>query len=241
MPAVFIHGVPDTTRVWDLLREQLSRTDIVTLALPGFNSPVPEGFSATKEEYVDWIITQLERIWEPVDLVGHDWGCILATRVVALRPDLIRTWAAGSGPVSKDYEWHPLAKIWQTPEKGEAWFSDLKVEELAEFLNKAGLPLDTAKNTAGRIDNQMGDCILRLYRSAVHVGSEWQPDLGNIRTPGMVFWGESDSACPVAFADQLGADTHASASVKLDCDHWTIVQRSAEVAEALEKHWASTT
>ena len=241
MPAVLIHGVPDTFRVWDLVREHLSRKDIVTLSLPGFNSPIREGFTATKEEYVDWIISQLERIAEPVDLVGHDWGCILAMRVASLRPDLVRTWAAGSGPISKNYEWHPLAKIWQTPGKGEAWFRDLDHEDMAEFMAKAGLPLAWARDTVSRVDAKMGDCILRLYRSAVNVGAEWQRDLRSVRSPGLVFWGQEDSACPVAFADQLAADAHAASLLKLESKHWTIVERAAQVASAFEQHWTSRT
>ena len=96
MPAVLVHGVPDTAQLWDGVRAHLSRTDIVTPGLPGFATPVPPGFTATKEAYVDWLIAQIEAIGEPVDLVGHDWGSLLVQRVVSLRPDLIRTWAAGA-------------------------------------------------------------------------------------------------------------------------------------------------
>jgi pimeloyl-ACP methyl ester carboxylesterase len=39
MPAVFVHGVPDTTRLWDAVRARLERTDVVTPALPGFGAP----------------------------------------------------------------------------------------------------------------------------------------------------------------------------------------------------------
>ena len=238
MPAVFIHGVPDTYHVWDKVKAHVSRTDITTLALPGFNTPVPESFAATKEAYVAWIIAELERIGSPVDLVGHDWGCIFTGRVVSLRPDLIHTWAAGSGPISKEYEWHPLAKIWQTPDKGEAWFRDLKPEEFVQFTMKAGLSEKSARDAVSRIDSTMGDCILRLYRSAIDVGAEWQGALHNISRPGLVFWGQRDSACPVQFADQLAKDTNAQKVIKLDSDHWTIIERSAEVAAALEQHWA---
>ncbi|MET7727663.1 alpha/beta fold hydrolase [Streptomyces mirabilis] len=53
MPAVFVHGVPDTHHVWDDVRDHRTRTDVLALALPGFGSPVPEGFTATKAECVD--------------------------------------------------------------------------------------------------------------------------------------------------------------------------------------------
>jgi len=118
MPAVLIHGVPDTPALWDKLRSHLSRRDVFAPALPGFGCPVPPGFSATKEAYVDWLVAELERVGEPVDLVGHDWGALLVQRAVSLRPDLIRTWACGDGPIDREYVWHDLARQWQTPGVG---------------------------------------------------------------------------------------------------------------------------
>jgi pimeloyl-ACP methyl ester carboxylesterase len=119
MTVVFVHGVPDTHRVWNDLIAHLKRRDVVTLSLPGFGAPVPDGFAATKEAYVDWLIGELERFPEPVDLVGHDWGALLTYRAVSLRIDLIRTWAAGGSPIDSSYVWHDAAQAWQTPELGE--------------------------------------------------------------------------------------------------------------------------
>lgn len=81
MPAVLVHGVPDTHRLWNPIRSHLKRTDIVAVSLPGFAAPMPSGFAATKEVYVDWLIGEIARIGTPVDLVGHDWGALLVQRV----------------------------------------------------------------------------------------------------------------------------------------------------------------
>lgn len=238
MPAVFIHGVPDTVHVWDSVFSQLARTDLLALELPGFDTAVPAGFSASKEEYIDWIIRKLEEIGDPVDLIGHDWGCLLTARVASLRPDLVRTWAAGSGPVSAGYEWHALANIWQTPGKGEQWMRELDPGEFSQQLQKLGVPAEIAPAMAARVDERMKQVILSLYRSALHVGQEWQPELAKITSPGLVFWGEHDEACPIRFAGELADDTHAERVLKLDCGHWTPLQKSREVAEALTAHWA---
>jgi len=237
MTVIFVHGVPDTDRVWDRVRQQLSGADTLALSLPGFGCPVPEGFTATKEEYVAWIIARLEEQAGPVDLVGHDWGCLLSVRVASLRPDLVRTWAAGSGPVSGAYEWHPFAKIWQTAGMGEQWMADLDAAEFSRQLEGYGVPADLAAEAVGRMDATMKDCILRLYRSAVTVGKEWEPGLADITAPGLVFWGASDPACPVEFADRLGADTKAARVLKLDCGHWAPIERPDEIAQALRAHW----
>src|SRR3954449_2144957 len=127
MPAVFVHGVPETPVLWDSLRSHLSRADVVALQLPGFGCARPAGFGATKEEYVAWLAGELEVLQEsdgPIDLVGHDWGGGLTVRLVSTRPDLVRSWvtdAAGLGDVN--FEWHDFAKIWQTPGEGEEFFN----------------------------------------------------------------------------------------------------------------------
>lgn len=72
MPVVFVHGVPDTQRVWDAVISRLGRKDVVTLSLPGLGCPLPARFSATKEAYLDWLLGQLAALQGPVDLVGDD-------------------------------------------------------------------------------------------------------------------------------------------------------------------------
>ncbi|MFD5595611.1 alpha/beta fold hydrolase [Streptomyces griseorubiginosus] len=140
MPAVLVHGVPDTHHVWDDVLDHLPRTDVFTLALPGFGCPVPEGFTSTKEEYVDWIIARLEGLGSPADLVGHDWGCALTARVASLRPDLVRTWAGGDASVSGAVEWHDLGKIWQTPKAGEQWMAEFDAPKLSSCCRPAACP-----------------------------------------------------------------------------------------------------
>jgi len=101
--------------------------DVIALQLPGFGCPRPAGFGATKEEYVAWLIGELECIkaQRPIDLAGHCWGGGFVLRSVSTRPDLVRSWvcdAAGLGDIN--FEWHDFAKIWQTPGEGEKFYED---------------------------------------------------------------------------------------------------------------------
>jgi pimeloyl-ACP methyl ester carboxylesterase len=240
MTAVLVHGVPDTFHLWDGVRSHLSRGDVRALSLPGFGAPIPEGFDATKEAYIDWIIGELEKEAAPVDLVGHDWGCLFTARIASLRPDLVRTWAAGDAPVSADYVWHPLAQIWQTPGDGEAWMVGVQPGPFAEDLAGNGVPLEIATENVSRVDETMKDSILRLYRSAVTAGSEWEPDLVRVTSPGLVFWGIDDRPCPVGFADKLAESTGAQL-LRLESGHWTPLEKPAELAAAIESLWASAT
>ena len=144
MPAVLVHGVPETEHVWDPLRAHLARTDVVAVSLPGFGNPRPDGFGATMDDYASWLIRELESIGEPVDLVGHNWGGGFTVRLVSTRADLVRSWvtdAAGLGDPS--FEWHDFAKIWQTPAEGEAFWEQqlaLSAEDRAGVLAAAGVP-----------------------------------------------------------------------------------------------------
>ena len=237
MVAVFIHGVADTHRLWDGVRSRLHSANSVALALPGFGVPMPPRFRADKESYVAWIIREIERFREPVDLVGHDWGCMFALRVGSLRPDLIRSVAAGSGPISSEYEWHRLAKVWQALGEGEAFMRNLTVDSLSAMLTSLSVPAGEARSTAERVSPQMKECILSLYRSAINVGNEWEGALKNIVRPTAIYWGRKDTECPLRFAYQMAGRLLDARVIELNCGHWVPLEKPAELAGLLEEHW----
>jgi pimeloyl-ACP methyl ester carboxylesterase len=240
MPVVFVHGVPDTHRVWRPVLERIRRDDSLAVSLPGFGTPVPADFGATKEEYVAWLTTSLEALPRPIDLVGHDWGSLLVVRIASTRPDLVRSWAGGAAPVSSDYVWHRAAQGWQTPQVGEGMMAALDQSAARRFLIENGVPESQASETAGHLDPVMKDCILKLYRSANNVFAEWEAGLAQIRSPGLVIWGEADPFAEARFADRMGEQTRARRVVRLaGCGHWWQCQRPDETAEALAEHWRS--
>ena len=238
---VFIHGVPDTQRLWDRIRAHLPGRDTVALTLPGFGCPRPPGFSATKEAYVDFALGEIERYGEPVHLVGHDWGANLVQRIVSLRPDLVRTWASGSGIVDGEYTWHDMAQQWQTPGVGEQIMELSTPEMMSASLAAAGVPADAAAETAARFDAEMKDCILRLYRSAVQIGAEWQPDVERVTRPALILWGETDPFADVRFARRLAERVGGELLLLPGCGHWWPLERPVEVAAALERFWSKPT
>ena len=120
MTAVFVNGNPESAAVWSPLLEALDRVDVVRLSPPGFGAPVPDGFGATADEYLAWLVSQVEAIGEPVDLVGHDWGANHVLRLACARPDLVRSWCTDTaGTFAHDYVWHEGTKAWRTRGDGE--------------------------------------------------------------------------------------------------------------------------
>ena len=239
MPAVFVHGVPDTPAVWDAVVSRLQRKDVVRLALPGFACPLPRGFGATKEEYVDWILVQLATLNDPIDLVGHDWGGLLVTRVVSVKPAAVRSWVAGAAPLDREYVWHQAARAWQTPGMGEKVMAGLTAETLQAALVAAGVPAADAARAGGKVDATMKQCILNLYRSAVNAGAEWEDDLRRVSAPGLVLWGEKDPYAAVDFGARLAEKTRARFVPFAGGSHWWQLERPAEVVAELERHWSA--
>ena len=237
MPAVLVHGVPDTHRLWDKLRAHLSRRDVTTPSLPGFGVPTPSSFQPAKEAYVTWLIEEIERIGTPVDLVGHDWGALLVQRLVSLRPDLIRTWACGDGPIDREYVWHDLAQQWQTPGVGEAMMAVMSGDALADGLAAGGVPAADARGVASHVDERMKQCILGLYRSAVRVGEEWEDDVARITRPALILWSRDDPYVTPRFAERLAARVRGELVLLEGCGHWWPLERPAEAAAALERFW----
>jgi pimeloyl-ACP methyl ester carboxylesterase len=239
MATVFVHGVPETAAIWDGLRAELDR-DSVALALPGFGAPRPSGFGATMDEYVDWLVGQLEAIDESVDLVGHDWGGILTARIATAQLTPLRSWVSDSaGAATPEFVWHDLAKTWQTPDEGEAFFADLLGDraQAAELLAAFGVPPDRAPAMVAAIDDTMVGCILDLYRSAVDIARAWG-HVGEAARPGLVIVGADDPLGDVdrsrAVATSFGAEFAA-----LDgAGHWWPLQSAAAGARALEAFWA---
>jgi len=239
MPAVFMHGVPDTPAVWRPTIEKLSRKDIVTLRLPGFGSDLPAGFTPTKEGYAAWLTGELKKIEGPVDLVGHDWGGLLTYRTVSTEPKLVRSWAAGGAPLDPEYVWHDMAQAWQAPGVGEEVMKQLTPEAMGPGLMAQGQPKDVAEEAAAAMTDTMKSSILSLYRSAVKVGTEWYPDLARITAPGLVIFGERDPYVDWRLGEKLAKHVGAKFVLIKDCGHWYEAERPAETAAALESFWAS--
>jgi pimeloyl-ACP methyl ester carboxylesterase len=241
-----VHGVPETAAVWDGLRAELHRDDVIALQLPGFGCPRPEGFAATKEAYVAWLIGELEQLERdgPIDLVGHDWGGGFVLRAVSTRSDLVRSWLtdiAGMGDV--DFEWHAVAKIWQTPGAGEDFFTATFTQTPEErgplYADGFNIPLDAAIAMNRAMDETMGGCILDLYRSAVDVGIEWAPAFRDIPKPGCVLVAGDDPFLSPELARRATARAGATLTELDGVSHFWMLQDPARSAAAIEAIWST--
>lgn len=241
MTIVLVHGVPESAAIWDEMIAQMQRNDVVALSPPGFGAPVPDGFEPTSDGYRDWLVSELEQLDGPVDLVGHDWGAGHALRAATARPELVRSLVTDiAGTADSEYEWHDMAQVWQTPVEGEAFVEAVAAMPVADrvpMLVDAGMTEAGAQACAEANGPAMGACILSLYRSAVQPnmtmwGHEFAALLSRPRTLVVnahddLYTGGPDSARRVA--QQWGASV-----AELDgLGHWWMMQDPARAAVML--------
>jgi len=241
MTAVFVHGVPETTEVWEPLVAHLEREDVVLLALPGFGSPLPDGFDATMETYASWLAEQLQT-YDQVDLVTHDWGALLALRVLADRPANVRSWVSDMGNLDPTFEWHDTAKTWQTPGDGEALmdvFVDAPLADRAAILAGVGVPESAATSMASKLDRTMADAILALYRSATDVGNEWGPGIDQIEAPGLIVQSMLDPFRSPGRVPALADRTGAEIATLAEAGHFWMLDEPQESAQIITDFWES--
>lgn len=239
MPVVLVHGVPETTAVWNRLAPLLDGP-VITLALPGFGNRRPDGFGSTMDEYAAWLERELETIDAPVDLVGHDWGGILTTRLVTTKPELVRSWASDAvGAGEPGFKWHDLGKLWQTPGEGEKFWDDLRADRAAaaNLLTAFGIPGEQATVFAEALDEEMSDSILKLYRSATDIPGDWGPG-SKPREPGLVIGADSDPLVSASRSKRAAETIGAQAVILEGAGHWWPLDSPEPAAEALQKFWA---
>jgi pimeloyl-ACP methyl ester carboxylesterase len=248
---VLVHGNPETSAIWRPLTEALharGRAAVIALSPPGFGAPVPADFDPTMDAYADWLVGQLEAIAETgteIDLLGHDWGAGHVYGALSRRADLVRTWTGDiAGVLHRDYVWHDMAQAWQTPEIGEqviaGMTSSTSEDKVALFVG-LGLPDEIATELADGLDDEMGRCVLRLYRTGA------QPAVGQLGDrlasmelpPGLVVDAEFDAYINSEQSNEIAARLGAEI-LRLDGrSHWWMVSDIDPVADALVAFWSS--
>jgi pimeloyl-ACP methyl ester carboxylesterase len=248
MPVIFVHGNPETAAVWEPLLAELEqpRSDLFCLSPPGFGAPLPAGFGATLGEYRDWLADELTAFGEPVDLVGHDLGGGHVVNVVLSRPELVRSWISDVlGIYDPEYEWHELARRWQTPGIGEADVATRfggTVEERTAMLVQRGMDRQVAARVAAGQDEVMGRAVLAIYRSAAKSG---MAGLGlelerAAARPGLALLATADHAVGTE-EQRRRAARRAGARVEIlaGLGHWWMTEDPARGASALRAFWAT--
>jgi len=178
-----LHGWGRTSRDFDAV---LAGLDAVALDLPGFGaSPVPpEAWGAA--EYAAAVAAAVD---EPVVVVGHSFGGRVAVHLAATRPELVRALVLTGVPLLR-----PPGAVRRKP---------ARLFRLARALHRRGLVgdgrMEALRQRYGSADYRAAQGIMR----AVHVravNETYESQLGALRCPVELVWGEGDADVPLSVA-----------------------------------------
>jgi pimeloyl-ACP methyl ester carboxylesterase len=246
MTVVFVHGMPETREIWSPLRKVMKR-DTLAVALPGFGTIRPDGFTATKDAYAEWLNEMLHRVAKPVDVVGHDLGALLTMRVASALDVQLRSWAVDVANIfHHKFAWPERVHKLQTPGVGEEMLRTARevepdnAQSAASRLIGAGVPTDLARVIGSAHDEIMSRSILDFYRSAVpNVSAGWWHDItGPTRSQGLVLLLPDPpevEAMSLEVAEKLGAKTARLSGL----NHCWMAEAPGVVASVLERFWSS--
>lgn len=105
---VFLHGIAARAEIWVEITDRLDKAKFRSLAfdLLGFaDSPNPEWSHYSVDDHAKSVIASIRRsrAEEPVILVGHSMGAVIASRVAHLEPNLAKQLILYQIPVYSDY------------------------------------------------------------------------------------------------------------------------------------------
>ena len=156
-PIVLLHGFPERNTCWAEVAPLLHAEGFRTYA-PDQRGYSPGARPPRRRDYrtsllVADTVALVEEIDRPVHLVGHDWGAVVAWRLAAERPDLVRSLTAVSVP-------HPAAflrAIGTSTQVLRSWYVGLFQVPLAPELVAAlpGRPFEHALRHGGMTDEDV--------------------------------------------------------------------------------------
>jgi haloalkane dehalogenase len=220
--ALLVHGYPESSFMWrhalPALAEAGWRAIAPDLAGFGESEPDPPGTWERHVAAIERFVHELEL--GPVALVVHDWGVPIGLRWACDHPGSVSALAISNGGFFADREWHDVAKVMRTPEKGEQLIRAFTREGLGAALKAVSNGMtDEALDEYWRAFaddvRRMGH--LELYRSGDF--EKLDPYAGCLRglgVPALVVWGAQDRFAEVALAHRFHDELPGSELVIFD-------------------------
>jgi len=234
-PVLFFHGNPSNAGDWVPFLERLEgrRRALAPDLLGWGESDRPPAFKATMDGLAGWIGSLIDELGvERFDLVVHDWGGI-ALATAAQRPAAVgRIVAMNPVPLSPDYRWHWIARLWRRRGVGEILNATTSKFGTRQLLRQAVM------NPAAR--GQLADLIHAHYdrgtkRSVLELYRDADPEkfapiaasLANLKCPALIVWGDADPYIGSEFAERLAAALGGETTVEHvpGAGHWPWLDR----------------
>jgi haloalkane dehalogenase len=222
VPALCIHGWPQSSYMWRYLLPALASAGRRTLApdLAGFGDSPPDP-PGTYQRHVEAIErfrrqTGLDR----VVLAVHDTGGLIGLRWACDHPDAVAGLVITNTGFFPDVEWIEIAETMRTPIQGEALVDSLSRDGFATLLEGASTELDERAideywKAFSSLESRHG--MLELYRSFdLDELKPYQEKLAALGVPTLILWGAADEYIPVDWASRFAREIPSAKLVLLE-------------------------
>ncbi len=234
-PLLLLHGVPDTSEVWDDTIASFSNECLcIAPDLPGFGrTNSPRNFQYSLENLADFIDKLLSslNITDGIHMVIHDIGGIVGLAFALTHPKKVKSLTIMDTTFFSDYKWHAMAKTWRKPILGELAMYLMGRKQFTAAMKKS-TPILTDTQIQSNYNSltwRNRRMILRFYRALDPViFKKWEGHLQTIaqRFPTQVIWGKNDTFLPVALAKRFGTD---NVHILENTGHWPMLEQANEV------------
>ncbi|OWW21027.1 alpha/beta fold hydrolase [Noviherbaspirillum denitrificans] len=239
---VLIHGSGASLHAWEGVARQLRSTNrVVRVDLPGSGL---SGFDAGNDYSIDTYIGYLRAFLDALGIdraviAGHSVGGQVAWRYALQDPQRVRglVLAASTGyPAPSPLVW----RLAQVPVVGEV-LSRLTPRFVVEE-NVREVFADQAQATPELVDRYhrlllregARDAMLSRMRSVAFDGHE---QIGALRVPGLVLWGESDTWLPPAYGRRFAKEWQGTALVTYPDTGHNLIEERADAVAADMRGW----
>lgn len=242
-PIVLLHGFPETAQSWTDTASELNRHGFRTYAINqrGYSlGAQPKRRSAYRSaELVADVHAFLNIINEPVYLVGHDWGAVVAWEIALKHPDQIQHLTAVSVPHKAAF----LKSMLSSNQLLKSYYIGLfqlpKIPELLfeKFPNVGRSLLKSTGMTEHQLNDFKKDMVdakrltgaLNWYRGLPFSSNRYLKQ--KVKVPTLFIWGKHDSAIGQKSV-QLNKDYIDAkyTEVILDATHWIPTQNAKELS-----------
>ena len=225
-PVLLLHGIPETAIAYRHLFPVLAADRVVIAPdLKGLGASEVRGPYDVATMVRELVALVLHEVDGPVDVVGHDWGGVLALRLAELHPDLVRRLVVINAPYRKVN----LAKAFHIPLFALPWLPEVVfkmggrrlVDGMLSLAWKSERQLEPEirdRYAAAYSDPQRVSAMLGYYRASVRAQLKRRgTDPGERQAPTgvdrLVLWGAADPVMPMAVAESVCRDLGPSAEL----------------------------
>lgn len=250
IPVVFLHGFPETSKIWQhsstILNEKGFRTYALDQRGYSLKAQPKKRADYAIQHLADDVKVLLDLIAEPVYLVGHDWGAVVAWEVALRYPDKIKHLTAISVPHKAAF----MRAFYSSKQLLKSYYMGLfQLPWLPEFLfNKTPKIGHALLKNSGMTDAQLND-----FKQEMVIEKRLTPSLNwyrglpfssnrtllkKAKMPTLFIWGKDDIAIDAKgvqlnhhYVDAPYTEIH------LDANHWIPVQNYQELTDLiLQEH-----